>query len=59
MQILPEKSLLRGIYFRPGVGGQCPNLAGHANPIKAPNPLTTALSIFSSNMQDKIMNART
>jgi hypothetical protein len=29
------------------------------NPIKAPNPLTTALSSFSSNMQDKIMNART
>jgi uncharacterized damage-inducible protein DinB len=31
-----------------------PNLP---NPIKAPNPLTTTLSIFSSNMQDKIMNA--
>jgi uncharacterized damage-inducible protein DinB len=27
------------------------------NPIKAPNPLTTTLSIFSSNMQDKIMSA--
>jgi uncharacterized damage-inducible protein DinB len=27
------------------------------NPIAAPNPLTTTLSIFRSNMQDKIMNA--
>ena len=27
------------------------------NPIKAPNPLTKTISIFRSNMQDKIMNA--
>lgn len=27
------------------------------NPTTAPNPLTTTLSIFRSNMQDKIMNA--
>ena len=27
------------------------------NPIAAPNPLSKTLSIFSSNMQDKIMNA--
>ena len=27
------------------------------NPIKAPNPLTTTISIFRSNMQDKIMKA--
>ena len=27
------------------------------NPIAAPNPLTTTLSIFRSNMQDKIMNS--
>lgn len=27
------------------------------NPIAAPNPLTKTLSIFSDNMQDKIMNA--
>jgi uncharacterized damage-inducible protein DinB len=27
------------------------------NPIKAPNPLTTTLSIFRSNMQDKIMKS--
>lgn len=27
------------------------------NPIATPNPLTTTLSIFRSNMQDKIMNA--
>jgi len=27
------------------------------NPIGAPNPLTTTLSIFRSNMQDKIMKA--
>ena len=27
------------------------------NPIMAPNPLTTTLSIFRSNMQDKIMKA--
>jgi uncharacterized damage-inducible protein DinB len=27
------------------------------NPIAAPNPLTTTLSIFRSNMQDKIMKA--
>ena len=27
------------------------------NPITAPNPLTTTLSIFRSNMQDKIMKA--
>lgn len=31
-----------------------PNLP---NPIKAPNPLTMTLSIFSDNMQEKIMNA--
>ena len=31
-----------------------PNLP---NPTGAPNPLTTTLSIFRSNMQDKIMNA--
>ena len=31
-----------------------PNLP---NPIMAPNPLTTTLSIFRSNMQDKIMKA--
>jgi uncharacterized damage-inducible protein DinB len=31
-----------------------PNLP---NPIKAPNPLTTTISIFRSNMQDKIMQA--
>jgi uncharacterized damage-inducible protein DinB len=31
-----------------------PNLP---NPITAPNPLTTTLSIFRSNMQDKIMKA--
>jgi uncharacterized damage-inducible protein DinB len=31
-----------------------PNLP---NPIKAPNPLTATLSIFRSNMQDKIMKA--
>ena len=31
-----------------------PNLP---NPIAAPNPLTTTLSIFRSNMQDKIMKA--
>jgi uncharacterized damage-inducible protein DinB len=31
-----------------------PNLP---NPIGAPNPLTTTLSIFRSNMQDKIINA--
>lgn len=27
------------------------------NPIAAPNPITKTLSIFTSNMQDKIMNA--
>lgn len=27
------------------------------NPIKSPNPLTTTLSIFRSNMQDKIMKS--
>ena len=27
------------------------------NPIAAPNPLTTTLSIFRSNMQDKIMKS--
>ena len=27
------------------------------NPIKAPNPLTTTISIFRSNMQDKIMKS--
>ena len=27
------------------------------NPITAPNPLTTTLSIFRSNMQDKIMKS--
>jgi uncharacterized damage-inducible protein DinB len=27
------------------------------NPIAAPNPLTTTLSIFRSNMEDKIMNS--
>jgi uncharacterized damage-inducible protein DinB len=27
------------------------------NPITAPNPLTTTLSIFRSNMEDKIMNS--
>jgi uncharacterized damage-inducible protein DinB len=27
------------------------------NPIAAPNPLTTTISIFRSNMQDKIMNS--
>ncbi len=27
------------------------------NPIMAPNPLTTTISIFRSNMQDKIMKA--
>src|SRR6201988_3850526 len=31
-----------------------PNLP---NPIGSPNPLTTTLSIFRSNMQDKIMKA--
>ena len=31
-----------------------PNLP---NPIAAPNPLTTTISIFRSNMQDKITNA--
>jgi uncharacterized damage-inducible protein DinB len=31
-----------------------PNLP---NPTRVPNPLTTTLSIFRSNMQDKIMNA--
>jgi uncharacterized damage-inducible protein DinB len=31
-----------------------PNLP---NPIKAPNPLTTTLSIFRNNMQDKIMKS--
>ena len=31
-----------------------PNLP---NPIAAPNPLTTTLSIFRSNMQDKIMKS--
>jgi len=31
-----------------------PNLP---NPIKAPNPLTATLSIFRSNMQDKIMKS--
>jgi uncharacterized damage-inducible protein DinB len=31
-----------------------PNLP---NPIKAPNPLTTTISIFRSNMQDKIVKA--
>ena len=30
---------------------------GLPNPIAAPNPLTTTLSIFRSNMQDKIMNS--
>ncbi len=30
---------------------------GMPNPIKAWNPLTTTLSIFSSNMQDKIMKS--
>ena len=30
---------------------------GMPNPIAAPNPLTTTLSIFRSNMQDKIMKA--
>lgn len=29
------------------------------NPIAAPNPLTTTLSIFRSNMQDKIMKSAT
>ena len=28
------------------------------NPTGAPNPLTTTLSIFRSNMQDKIMKER-
>jgi hypothetical protein len=27
------------------------------NPVAAPNPLTTTISIFRSNMQDKIMNS--
>ena len=27
------------------------------NPMKAPNPLTTTISIFRSNMQDKIMKS--
>ena len=27
------------------------------NPIEAPNPLTTTISIFRSNMQDKIINS--
>jgi uncharacterized damage-inducible protein DinB len=30
---------------------------GMPNPIMAPNPLTTTLSIFRSNMQDKIMKS--
>ena len=30
---------------------------GMPNPTMAPNPLTTTLSIFRSNMQDKIMNS--
>jgi uncharacterized damage-inducible protein DinB len=30
---------------------------GMPNPIMAPNPLTTTISIFRSNMQDKIMNS--
>ena len=30
---------------------------GMPNPIAAPNPLTATLSIFRSNMQDKIMKA--
>jgi uncharacterized damage-inducible protein DinB len=30
---------------------------GMPNPITAPNPLTTTLSIFRSNMQDKIMKS--
>jgi uncharacterized damage-inducible protein DinB len=30
---------------------------GLPNPIAAPNPLTTTLSIFRKNMQDKIMNS--
>src|SRR5271156_5211890 len=30
---------------------------GMPNPINAPNPLTTTLSIFRSNMQDKIMKS--
>jgi uncharacterized damage-inducible protein DinB len=30
---------------------------GMPNPIAAPNPLTTTLSIFRSNMQDKIMKS--
>ena len=30
---------------------------GMPNPIMAPNPLTATLSIFRSNMQDKIMKA--
>ncbi len=32
-------------------------MPGLPNPIAAPNPLTTTLSIFRSNMQDKIMNS--
>src|SRR5579863_5316875 len=30
---------------------------GMPNPIAAPNPLTTTISIFRSNMQDKIMKS--
>ncbi len=30
---------------------------GMPNPIKAPNPLRTTISIFRSNMQDKIMKS--
>jgi hypothetical protein len=30
---------------------------GMPNPIARPNPLTTTLSIFRSNMQDKIMKS--
>jgi hypothetical protein len=32
-------------------------MPGLPNPIAAPNPLTTTLSIFRSNMQDKITNS--
>jgi uncharacterized damage-inducible protein DinB len=46
------------------VSASCLASLGHAqispdlpNPIKAPNPLTATLSIFRSNMQDKIMKS--
>ena len=49
--VAAASSLLSGFRVHAQIAPDLPN------PIAAPNPLTETLSIFSSNMQDKIMNA--